>query len=63
MFTLSEADLTAIQLDYTASIRTDQYGNQFRYRAEAYFSTGYPVRTAWDVFLLVNPPPQPQAKR
>lgn len=57
---LSELGIPIIRLDYKESKRTDQYGNQFRYRAKVYkefrtdnasgVKSGPPW--AWDVFLL-----------
>lgn len=44
--------IRAIDLDYKESRRTDQYGNQFRYRAKVYDVRGiHAGRWAWDVFL------------
>ncbi|MEN3331555.1 MAG: hypothetical protein V7641_920 [Blastocatellia bacterium] len=43
----------AIDLDYRESRRTDQYGNQFKYRARVFDSHDAQVgRWAWDVFLV-----------
>src|SRR5262249_10889130 len=47
--------LSAIALDYKEARRTDQYGNQFRYRAKVFDLNGSQAgRWAWDVFLKVQ---------
>ncbi|HEU4387494.1 MAG TPA: hypothetical protein VFV34_06835 [Blastocatellia bacterium] len=52
---IGELGLKTIELDYKQSRRTDQYGNQFRYRAKVYDVYGARVgRWAWDVFLQVQ---------
>lgn len=50
---LASLNVEAIDLDYARSRKTDEYGNEFRYRAKVYDNRGAGVsRWAWDVFLV-----------
>lgn len=50
---LSDLNVESISLDYRESKRTDQYGNQFRYRARVKDTRGGSVgRWSWDVFFV-----------
>jgi hypothetical protein len=56
LYTLASLDVVAIGLDYKESRRTDEFGNQFKYRAKVYGSRQTNVgRWAWDVFLTAPP--------
>jgi hypothetical protein len=53
LHTLDELGLKKIYLDYKESRRTDQYGNQFRYRSKVKDKHDAQLgRWAWDVFLV-----------
>ena len=56
LFTLDDLDVRAIDLDYRQSRRTDEHGNQFKYRAKVRDRQNASVgRWAWDVFLRLQP--------
>jgi hypothetical protein len=49
---LNSYGITAIDLDYKLSRKTDEHGNQFRYRAKITVDGNKIGKWAWDVFLL-----------
>ena len=50
---LDQLGLSLIDLNYERSKRVDEYGNEFRYRAEVKDARGAQLgRWAWDVFLV-----------
>lgn len=55
LHTLPSLGLAVMDLDYRESRRTDQYGNQFRYRAKVRDTRGAHLgRWAWDVFFVTQ---------
>jgi len=53
LHSLLQLGVTEIDLKYKESKRTDEYGNEFRYRAKVKDISGTQVnRWAWDVFLV-----------
>lgn len=56
LHTLPDLGLKTLHLDYKKSRRTDQHGNQFRYRAKVRDTRDAQLgRWAWDVFLVSSP--------
>ena len=55
LHSLSSVRLAMIELDYKLSKKTDEYGNQFRYRAKIKDTQGIQLgRWAWDVLLVAR---------
>ena len=55
LHSLAERGVATIELDYKLSKKTDEYGNQFRYRVKVKDSKGMQLgRWAWDVFLTAQ---------
>jgi hypothetical protein len=55
LFSLNELNVGKVSLDYRLSQRTDEFGNQFRYRAKITNAQGAQNgRWAWDVFLVIQ---------
>ncbi|MGH9820418.1 MAG: hypothetical protein ACRD43_09645 [Pyrinomonadaceae bacterium] len=56
LYRLPALDVVAIRLDYQESDRTDEFGNQFKYRARVRDRLNANAgRWAWDVFLTTQP--------
>lgn len=56
LHTLTEFGLETLELDYKESKRTDEHGNQFRYRAKVKDVHNTQLgRWAWDVVLVSAP--------
>jgi len=57
LHTLKQLGFKTIELDFKESKRTDQYGNEFKYRAKVKDNNDAQMgRWAWDVILKANPP-------
>lgn len=55
LISLQAAGLNGIETDYKQSMKYDEYGNYFRYRAKVKDDQGAQVnRWAWDVFLVTR---------
>jgi len=53
---LNALGLSSIEVEYKASRKTDEFGNEFRYRAKVMDLHGAQIgRWAWDVFLVSAP--------
>ena len=53
--TLTTLGIVTLDLDYRESKRTDEHGNQFKYRAKVTDANGAQIgRWAWDIFLAMQ---------
>ena len=52
LHTLPQLGVTMLELRYREAKRTDEHGNQFRYRAKVWTTQGGAGRWAWDVFFV-----------
>lgn len=60
LHTLEQLGLKTIELDFKEAKRTDQYGNEFKYRARVKDNNDAQLgRWAWDVILKANPSMRP----
>jgi len=56
LHSLAELGLAILDLEYKESKRTDEHGNEFRYRAKVKDFQGSGIKHwAWDVFLVSAP--------
>lgn len=56
LHSLPSLNINAIDLKYKESKRTDEFGNQFRYRSKVFDVQGAQAgRRAWDIFLKSTP--------
>jgi len=56
LHTLPSLNVASVEVDCKISKKTDEFGNEFRYRAKVRDSKGSDLgRWAWDVFLVRAP--------
>jgi len=63
LFTLPEAGVFAISLQYSEDDRTDAFGNKFRFMARIWDKNGQDDHKCYDVLLMTAPPPAQQASQ
>jgi hypothetical protein len=56
LFSLREAGILWISLDYQLSWKADQYGNLFRFQSKVADKAGKEANACYDVFLKLQPP-------